>query len=146
MKFLASSRFRLLALVMAATVYLGAPLMVAGGEPWVTPLLTALVVCAAVAAMSFAVSALRATGTRRVVVVLITAALVGAVTSVIVFPWNTHGLLGLAICVPLAIVAAGVGLIMEWVMTKMPALALLATIVGGALLLSSVVGLIIRVL
>lgn len=144
MKILTSRWFRLLALAMAASVYVGVPLMLVGAEPWATPLLTAALVFFTFGLVVLAVTLLQSTPVPRTVVVLATAGLVGTLVGLVMFPWAEYGPLGLVIGVPLALAAAGVALIMEWVMLKVPALALLAVIVGGTLLVSSLVGLLVQ--
>ena|SRR5690554_7114466 len=142
MKMLSTQWFRFLALAMAATVYIGAPLMLLGDQPWAMPPLTALVVFPTAALAVLLIKVMQPTRAPRFVAVLVAAALVGAIVGLSLFPWGTFGQLGLVICVPLALIAAGMALIMEWVMIKVPPLALLAVIVGGSLLLSSLVGII----
>lgn len=133
--------FRLLALAMAATVCIGAPLMVVGGQPWAMPLLTALVVFPAAAFTAWMLRLFQDTRIPRAVVALATAGLVGAIAGLLIFSPVNFGLFGLLVCIPIALAAATLGLVMEWVMIKVPPLALLAVIVGGTLLLSSVIGL-----
>ena len=139
---LSTQWFRFLALAMAAVVYVGAPLMLLSGQPWALPLLTAAVVFPAVGLIAWVLTLLRDTRIPRPVVVLSTAGVVGVVAGLLIFSPVSFGLFGLLVCVPIALAAATVGLIMEWVMIRVPPLALLAVIVGGTLLVSSVIGIV----
>ncbi|MFV0285926.1 MAG: hypothetical protein ACK5IM_05975 [Demequina sp.] len=122
----------LASVALSLVLLLGTPLMALGGQPWVMPLLVSVPIVSGTVLTGVVIHALRHTSVPRALVVFVTAAIVGAAAGLVMFPpWN-FAWLGLLWCVPVALIAAALGLGMSAMIARSRGMKYAATIVGSA--------------
>lgn len=131
---------RYLALAMAGTVLAGVPLMLMLLQPWATALLAAVVVFPAVAIIALLLRLLRHTSVPEPVVILAAAAVIGAAAGLLIFSPVSYDWFGLVVCIPIALVVAGVGIGLDYVFAASARFTNATIAVGSVLLAVSIVG------
>lgn len=128
----------LLAVGLMLVLVVGLPLMPIGGQAWALPVLAAVPILCGVGLVGVLYRVHPWSARHRVIAPVLVATVIGLIAGLVIFSPRSFGAFGVLVCMPIAIVAALLGALASGLISRVPAVGIVA-IVAGSLFLSACV-------